>query len=205
MASFWKRMFGRKPEPAPTAPPPGPEPQLLGSEDETFLAQLVADLANGKRRDELGGKDVLAKIDAVWASGHERLAIEWMEKLLSVPEVPHASTAPLRALLVERYEQRGELDAAAPHLEGLTGEEPYSLRAHYLLAEHARRRGDNERAAPRGRPRARCRLPDARSRRVLRATADARHRRQRRRATSPACRRAPAISSCASSDAARRA
>src|SRR5258706_14898999 len=99
--SFWKRMFGKRPEPAPPVPPPGPEPQVLGSEDETFLAQLVADLAAGKRRDEVGGKDVLAKIDAVWASGHERLAIEWMEKLLSVPEVPHAATISLRALLSE--------------------------------------------------------------------------------------------------------
>ena len=41
-----------------------------------------------------------------------------MEKLLSVPEVPDGGTAPLRAMLVERYEQRGELDTALPHLEG---------------------------------------------------------------------------------------
>ncbi len=147
MASWWQRLFGRRPEPPPELPPaPAPEPQTLGSEDETFLAQLVADLANGKRRDEIGNKDVLQRIDSVWASGHERLAIEWAEKLLTVPEVPHTATAPLRAMLVERYEQRGELDTAVPHLEELSADETYALRAHYLLAEHARRRGDHERA-----------------------------------------------------------
>ncbi|MBX3161322.1 MAG: protein kinase [Deltaproteobacteria bacterium] len=143
---FWKRLFGQKPEAPPPLPPPPPEPQHLGSEDEVFLNALVADLANGRRRGEVGSPDVLRRIDAVWSSGHERLAIEWMEKLLSVPEVPPAATVPLRAQLVERYEQRGELDTAIPHLEGLIAEELHALRAHYLLAEHARRRGDHERA-----------------------------------------------------------
>ena len=146
MATWFKRLFGRKKSQAELAPPPAPEPQHLGSEDEVFLAQIVADLATGKRRDEIGNKDVLQRIDAVWTSGHERLAIEWMEKLLSIPEVPDTATAPLRASLVERYEQRGELDTAVPHLERLSGDETYALRAYYLLAEHARRRGDHERA-----------------------------------------------------------
>ncbi|MBA3539094.1 MAG: protein kinase, partial [Deltaproteobacteria bacterium] len=52
----------------------------------------------------------------------------------------------LRAILVERYEQRGELDVAIAHLESLVVQEVHALRAHYLLAEHARRRGDHERA-----------------------------------------------------------
>jgi tRNA A-37 threonylcarbamoyl transferase component Bud32 len=147
MAGFFKRLFGKK----PTAPPPLPaapssEPQHLASEEEVFLAQLVADLAEGKRRDEIGSPDVLRRIDGVWKSGHERLAIEWAEKLLSVPEVPKDKCAPLRANLVEKYEQRGELDTAIPHLEELVHEDAFSLRAHYLLAEHARKRGDHERA-----------------------------------------------------------
>jgi len=140
---FWDRLFGKKPEPPPLPVPAAPEPQHLGSEDENFLAQLVADLALGKRREEIASPDVLRRIDGVWTSGHERLAIEWMEKLLGIPEIPTAATAPLRASLVERYEQRGELDTALRHLERLTGDEPYALRAHYLLAEHARRRGDH--------------------------------------------------------------
>ncbi|MBA3455151.1 MAG: protein kinase [Deltaproteobacteria bacterium] len=145
--AWWKRLLGKKDAaPAEISAPPAPEPQHLGSEEEVFLAQLVADLADGKRRDEIASKDVLDKIQGVWTSGHERLAIEWMEKLLSVPEVPLASTAPLRAVLVERYEQRGELETAQHHLERLTSEESYALRAHYLLAEHARKKGDHERA-----------------------------------------------------------
>ncbi|HTR56285.1 MAG TPA: protein kinase [Kofleriaceae bacterium] len=150
MSSWWRRMFGRATEP-PAIPPPVPDqPQHLGSEDEVFLAQLVHDLGDGKRRGELGSPDVLARLDGLWAAGHERLAIEWMEKLLSVPTGPgsdDASTAtPLRALLVERYDQRGELDAALTHLEQLVDVEAHALRAHYLLAEHARKRGDHERA-----------------------------------------------------------
>jgi hypothetical protein len=164
MASFWRRLFGKQTQP-PAIPPPSPEPQHLGSEDEVFLAQLVTDLGDGKRRDELGSADVLAKLEGLWKSGHERLSIEWSEKLLSIPgapledmaptdakqltsgsDAPVSPTAPMRAALVERYEQRGELDAALPHLEKLVGEEPYFVRAHYLLAEHARKKADNERA-----------------------------------------------------------
>src|SRR5439155_8733007 len=50
------------------------------------------------------------------------------------------------AILVERYDQRGELETALPHLELLAASDAYALRAHYLLAEHARRRQDHERA-----------------------------------------------------------
>ncbi len=147
--AFWSRLFGKTDKALPAAaprPPVADEPQHLGSEEEAFLAQLVADLANGKRRDQVASPDVLLKLDGMWRSGHERLAIDWMDKLLSVPEVPAAATAPLRAILVERLEQRGELDEAGAHLDGLTAIPMYALRAHYLLAEHARRRGDHERA-----------------------------------------------------------
>ena len=147
MAGFFRRLFGaRKTEPPQVAPPPAPEPQVLGSEEETFLAQLVADLAAGKRRDQIASADVLAKLDALWTQGHERLAIEWMEKLISIPEVPPPAIAPLRAKLVERYEQRGELDTAIAHLEILVADDTHALRAHYLLAETARKKGDHERA-----------------------------------------------------------
>jgi len=143
--SLWRRLFGPKPAP-PALPPSTAPPQHLGSADEVFLARLVADLAEGKRRDQISTPEVLHHLDGLWTSGHERLAIEWMEKLLSVPEVPASEIAPLRALLVERYEQRGELDTALPHLEKLTSDAHHALRAHYLLAEHARKHGDHERA-----------------------------------------------------------
>jgi hypothetical protein len=146
MASWWRRLLGRDTE-APANPPPAPEqPQHLGSPDEVFLAQLVQDLGDGKRRPELASPDVLARVEGLWTSGHELLAIEWMEKLLSVPGDEARSATPLRAVLVERYDQRGELDAALPHLELLVTSEAHALRAHYLLAERARRRGDHERA-----------------------------------------------------------
>jgi tetratricopeptide (TPR) repeat protein len=143
--TFWQVLFGKKPVP-PELPQLPAEPQHLSSADEVFLAKLVADLAEGRRRDDLGRVEVVHHIDGLWTSGHERLAIEWMEKLLSVPEIPPASTAGLRALLVERYEQRGELDQALPHLEHLIGDDHHALRAHYLLAERARKHGDHERA-----------------------------------------------------------
>jgi eukaryotic-like serine/threonine-protein kinase len=143
--SWWRRLFARETEP-PAITAPAPEPQQLGSEDEVFLAQLVQDLGDGKRRDQVGSPEVLAHLDALWTAGHERLAIEWLEKLLGVPDVPADQQAPLRAALVERYEQRGELDQALDHLDRLIHEEPHALRAHYLLAEHARKREDHERA-----------------------------------------------------------
>ncbi len=143
-ASWWSRLFGRDAEPPEIELPGAPEPRHLGSEDEVFLAQLVQDLGDGKRRDQISSGDVLAKLDGLWKSGHERLAIEWTEKLLGVPGIPSEQTAPLRASLVERYDQRGELDAALPHLEVLVASEPYALRAHYLLAEHARKKADHE-------------------------------------------------------------
>jgi tetratricopeptide (TPR) repeat protein len=146
MASFWRRLFGRQTQPPAISAPLVPEPQHLSSEEETFLAQLVQDLADGKRRDEVGTQPVLDKLDGLWKAGHERLAVEWTEKLLTVPEVPADKTAPLRAALVERYDQRGELDTALPHLEQLVNLEPYALRAHYLLAEYARKKNDHERA-----------------------------------------------------------
>jgi tetratricopeptide (TPR) repeat protein len=147
--SWFRRLFGGRAA-AVSLPPPTltvtSQPQTLSSAEEVYLAQLVQDLGDGKRRDQAGDRDVLAKLDALWKSGHERLAIEWAEKLLGVPEVPDGQTAAVRAILVERYEQRGELDTALPHLDLLVAIDEHALRAHYLLAEHARRREDHERA-----------------------------------------------------------
>ena len=146
MASWWRRVFGGKPAPPPLPEAPIAEPTHLGSEDEAFLAQLVRDLGDGKRREELGSANVIAKIDGLWASGHERLATEWTEKLLAVPGIEPAQAMPLRAAIVERYEQRGELEQALVHLDQLVRDDRYALHAHYLYAEYARRHGDHERA-----------------------------------------------------------
>jgi tetratricopeptide (TPR) repeat protein len=143
--SFFRRLFRRPTEP-PELPAPTPEPKHLGSADEVFLAQLVADLGDGKRRDEIAGDAVIARLDSLWQSGHERLAIEWLQKLLGIPDVAPDRATRLRALLVERLEQRGELDTAVAHLELLVADPAHALRAHYLLAEHARKQGDHDRA-----------------------------------------------------------
>ena len=50
---MWRRiLFGKEAMP-PEPPQPASEPQHLGSSDEVFLAKLVADLADGKRRGEI--------------------------------------------------------------------------------------------------------------------------------------------------------
>lgn len=143
LVRWWRRLWRQAPA-LPALAAPAEQPRTLHSEDEVFLAQLVTDLGDGKRRDEVAAPSVLTKLDALWQAGHERLAIEWMEKLLRVPEIPATATAPVRARVVERYDQRGELSSALAHLEVLANDESHALRAHYLLAEHARRRDDHE-------------------------------------------------------------
>ena len=92
------------------------------------LITIVADLEAGA-----AAIGLVVRVDFRWfvipygaliASDANSDDYEWTEKLLTVPEVPAAQTAPLRASLVEHYEQRGELDAADIHLELLVNEEP---------------------------------------------------------------------------------
>ena len=78
--------------------------------------------------------------------GHERLAIEWMEKLLGVPERRPARDRAVRARSSSATSNAASSSTALPHLELLVARRAHALRAHYLLAEHARRRGDHERA-----------------------------------------------------------
>ncbi len=139
--SWWQRLIGRA-EPVAADEPAPAEPVRQGSEAEQFLATLVADLAEGRRREQVAGVEVQSQLDELWRAGNERLAIEWMEKLIAVPGVGAAEILILRARLVERYDQRRELELAIVHLTALTGEIDHALRAHYLLAEHYRRTGD---------------------------------------------------------------
>ncbi|MBE7447820.1 MAG: serine/threonine protein kinase [Kofleriaceae bacterium] len=139
---FFARLFRRRPPPS-TAPAPRPEPAVLRDEDDAWLEQLVIAAGDGKRHDELAGPDALAHLDALWKGGRERLATEWMEKLISLPEAPADAVATLRARLVDRLDERRELERGLAHLEALTASEPHALRAHYLLAEHHRKLGDD--------------------------------------------------------------
>ncbi len=119
------------------------EPTHLADADEIFLQALIVDVAAGRRRDQLSSDEVIQHLNAMWTRGHERLMIEWIEKLLSVPEVDQAATLRLRAEVIERYDQRREIELGLHHAELLTGYATYALRAHVLLAEHALHRGDN--------------------------------------------------------------
>ncbi|HVK74781.1 MAG TPA: serine/threonine-protein kinase [Kofleriaceae bacterium] len=138
---LFARLFGRRRLPSP-APAPA-EPVVLRNEDDAWLEQLVLAAGEGRRLDELAAVDTLARVDALWASGHERLATEWLEKLIALPTAPEPAIATLRARLVDRLDERRELERGLHHLEALTASEPHATRAHYLLAEHHRKLGDD--------------------------------------------------------------
>ncbi|MBP9202532.1 MAG: serine/threonine protein kinase [Kofleriaceae bacterium] len=150
-ARWWQRLLGRgkKAEalPATTEPSPTPaEPTQLGPDGEAYLQRLALDAAEGKRLADIGGADMTAALDTLWAAGHEQLAIGWLEKFLGAPSTPAGAHDALRAALVERYERRADLRPALVHLEVLVGRDAHATRAHYLLGEHFRRAGDDDRA-----------------------------------------------------------
>ncbi len=139
---FFARLFGRKRERSST-PAPLPEPAVLRNEDDTWLEQLVVACGDGKRLDEVSSTDTLTHIDNLWLGGHERLATEWLEKLIALPYASEAAVATLRARLVDRLDERRELERGLVHLEALTTSDSHAVRAHYLLAEHHRKQGDD--------------------------------------------------------------
>ncbi len=138
---FFARLFGRRRPPVTPGPPA--EPAVLRHEDDTWLEQLVIAIGEGRRASELGSADTVARVDGLWQAGHERLATEWLAKLCAIPEADADAVATLRAALVERLDQRRELERGLEHLEALTASEAHATRAHYLLAEHHRGRGDD--------------------------------------------------------------
>jgi hypothetical protein len=142
---LFARLFGRK----PTAPPPPAlpdQPTQLGPEEETWLAQLAVDVADGRRRDAIAGNEFWTRIETLWRKGHEQLAIDWLEKMIAAPGTPPAAIEPMRARVIDCYEQRADLATALPHLEALAGADAHATRANYLLGEHYRKLGDDDRA-----------------------------------------------------------
>ena len=147
----WRRLVNwlRGPMPddaSPALPAAAPEPAVLGPKEELWLGTLAEDLGEGRRQDAIASSDFWSHIDSLWQSGHERLALEWLEKLITVPAVSADRKTALRVRLVELYDKRGELGAAVPHLDALAQIEDRAARAHFLLAEHHRRTGDEPRA-----------------------------------------------------------
>lgn len=142
----WLRGASHDELPAELPPAPAAEPVHLRPEEELWLEALVADVGEGRRLDAIGEDDFWRRIDAIWRRGNERLAAEWVEKLIAAPATPVDRAMALRARLVELHEQRGDLLAAVPHLERLCSVEEHATRAHYLLGEHYRRQGEEARA-----------------------------------------------------------
>ena len=142
---FWQRWFGGSPsEPKELAA--SAEPLVLGATEERWLTELASAIADGRRAGEVGDGLFFSHIDTLWRAGNEQLAIDWLRKFLSAPSVPTTIHSTLRARIVDLYEQRADLAAALPDLETLTGDPAHATRAHALLAEHYRRRGDDAKA-----------------------------------------------------------
>jgi tRNA A-37 threonylcarbamoyl transferase component Bud32 len=128
------------PEPAPALA--APEPVVLGSREDGWLGGLATATGEGQRLGEIGGEEFLAHIDALRAGGHDRAAALWLQKFVVHPLTPEPVRVALRVRLVELGEERGELAEHLDHLEALLATEAHATRAHFLLAEHHRRRGD---------------------------------------------------------------
>jgi Protein kinase domain len=141
----WRRLLawlrGEAAAEAPMLPPADapPEPALLGAKEEVWLGQLAEDAAEGRRHDAVGADEFMQHIDSLWQSGHERLALQWLTKFIVMPSVSAERAVSLRV-------RRGQLGEALSHLEALAALDDHAARAHFLLAEHHRRTGDETRA-----------------------------------------------------------
>ncbi|MBT8496040.1 MAG: serine/threonine protein kinase [Deltaproteobacteria bacterium] len=141
---FWKWLRGGN-DPAELRPAPkrdSEEPIVLRSQDETWLVKLMAQVLEGKRTGEVGGDEFWQHVRGLWREGHEKLAVEWLEKFIEIDESPEEIDTELRAKLVELLEERGDLGPGVVHLQKLTAAPEHATRAHFLLAEHYRRRGE---------------------------------------------------------------
>jgi hypothetical protein len=142
----FKRLFGwlrgQAEPPALPAPDRPAEPAVLGAKEELWLTQLAEDIGEERRLDAVGSDEYWSNIESIWSSGHERMALSWIEKFLAIPAVKSERRLDLRVRLIELYERRADLSEGVPHLEALTREEAHATRAHFLLAEHFRRTGN---------------------------------------------------------------
>jgi serine/threonine-protein kinase len=146
---LWRRWFGKKdtaPMPVPVAAPAPVET----AEDlaERGLQELADRAASGQ---VFAAGEPRGALDELVRLGHERLALEWLDKLASALErgARRGGGDPARVLARDlaleaatRRGPRGELAEAVTTLESLTGSPPHAARAHMLLAEHFGRQGD---------------------------------------------------------------
>jgi len=150
-AGGWRRLIswlrGDGPVGAPALPAGDPpEPTLLGVKEELWLGQLAEEAAEGRRLDAVGAEEFMQNIDSLWRSSHERLALQWLSKFIAMPSMEGERSIVLRVRLVDLCDRRGQIGEAVVHLEALAVIEAHAARAHFLLAEHYRRTGDETRA-----------------------------------------------------------
>ena len=115
---------------------PGPDAHL------TWLDRLVTDASEARRLDDIGAHEFWSHVDAVWSRGDELLASQWIEKFLALETLSDATRTGLRLRLVQIFEERGDLQPVLGHLQALVDTPEHASDAHYHLAEHYRRRGD---------------------------------------------------------------
>lgn len=136
------KLLGRKhgdPETPELAPG---EPELLRQVEVSWLDDLMIHVAEGARLEDVGGEDFWEHIDEMWERGDELLSAQWVRKFLEVPTCPDDTRQVLRLRLVGMFRERGNLAPILDHLEALTESPENATQAHYDLAEHYRRRGD---------------------------------------------------------------
>lgn len=145
---LWRRIVGGRPAQVPLLSTTIPEadqggkPLLQADVHQAWLESLVASVGDGTRTDEVGDESFWKHIDGMWSRGDELLASQWIEKFLALEAVSDTCKVNMRLRLVQIYEERGDLQPVLGHLEELTQQPAHAADAHYHLAEHYRRRGD---------------------------------------------------------------
>jgi tRNA A-37 threonylcarbamoyl transferase component Bud32 len=113
-----------------------------GGLQEDWLDDLIGQCADGLRLSEVGGNEFWKHIDELWNRGDELLAGQWIEKFLMFEALDASVVLDLRLRLVRMFEERGDLLPVMSHLDELTRLPEHASDAHFRLAEHYRRRGE---------------------------------------------------------------
>lgn len=149
-ARLWTRVRGWRPSdtsarlalPAPVAALPDETERNVSAESEAWLQTLLSACIEGSRLDEAGDAGFWQHIESMWTAGDELLAGQWIEKFLDLGSLDQEVATKMRLRLVQMFEERGDLGPVLAHLGALTRVADHASDAHYYLAEHYRRRGD---------------------------------------------------------------
>ncbi len=146
---IWWRLIGKREPHALLPPPEDDEKQALEApipglalRDQEWLDTLILDASEHRRLENIGNAEFWKHIDTLFDRGDEMLASQWIEKFLSLEVLDDKTKTDLRLRVVQIFEERGELTPVLEHLQALTKTSEHASDAHYHLAEHYRRRGD---------------------------------------------------------------